>query len=566
MNNTFMKIENNMADSAGSAVNSEDMNMEVTQVSEGKNMDVVAPVSDWEDDSDDGDDVFDSPRYEEDDEEAAIVAKQMAEIEAAKNAALKKANAAKQKQDAARNKQLARNKKVKAAKPTLILQEYKWLDPLLHGSDSALKGDVIFKTFPIAVQKAMWTLLEKSRQEYNHRINRTMEKINAIGYDGSGEGDETEGGIIKSQERKLIDKLDQIWRTNKTEAQEWSASVRGVSTSSLHAVLTSPRDTNSLMSELVGESPVTPVQRDDSVQSKNAMIAADIMASIGRGYSPRSETSTCVEDAGAGSVACEAYSAHRERIEGFDKLANAANEDPSKRTCTRPCISFKTGKPCPHRAKGRTCNWAHSLEEFKPNRCAFPTSCKFFDKKGGACECAHIVDDEWETPRQVMERLLECGSLIKPLPEKDDEPEITKKSANIGAVEAKMSVDEKRAITQEHREQLARLNSKYMTPVPTESTQRRAVASKAPDVGPAPKDKVWNCHSIDADKPHEKTDTIEKEIDVSSDKTSTNTPSCKSTVIGRACIKCSKNDVQDIIKALITNGISLDNVVFDTVN
>jgi len=199
---------------------------------------------------------------------------------------------------------------------------------------------------------------------------------------------------------------------------------------------------------------------------------ADIMAGVGRG---RDSTAPCVEPP-------------TERDVGFDVMAKAKEEakaNPQAFSCTRPCEEFKTGVPCRHRAQGRTCNWGHCVAQLQPKKCAWPTECNKAYKKNGACECAHFMDGRLESPKEVMDRLFQCQTLIKPLPATEVVVEKRKTTA-VAAVNSNMSAVDKRAATRKHREQLDELKKRDQPIV-----QRRPVVhTGTKGVGPAP-EKVW---------------------------------------------------------------------------
>ena len=524
----------NMAAAGFGGCDGELMNIEVTSASENKNMDeakVAKPeeeLDEWEleleDDDEDDDEEQGAAAYVEDDEEAANVAKQMEEIEAAQKAALAKRRDGDAKQNAARAKQLQDNKKRAARKPTLGLGPYTWLEALARGKDALITADMVYKSYGIGMQKALVALVDKSREAISHREGKTFEKMASIGYGGGGEGDETEGNIIKSQEKKLAERLSQIWRTKTTEAKEWAASVRGEKKMKAAA---SP-STGQTTSE---QKPVSPVRAGQTGPAPNDNMFEDIMGMLAR--PPRDPRPV-------------QHVQSNERDAGFDRMAKAkadAVTDPRKLVCTRPCNEFKTGKPCVHIAGGKCCNWGHSLDRFQPKKCAWPTTCNKWMKRQGACECAHEVDGVVETPRAVMERLLACGSLVKPMP--DTEPVMVKKpvSPTVAAVQSRMSVDEKRAATHKHREQLAMLNKKeeYVQ-------QRRAFVEKRPDVGKAPVN-AWS-------KP-----VIREPV-----KTVTDTSPVSSGVSSpKPVLRCSPAMAIEMLREMTKAGIATESVVIEII-
>jgi hypothetical protein len=143
-----------------------------------------------------------------------------------------------------------------------------------------------------------------------------------------------------------------------------------------------------------------------------------------------------------------------------------------------------------------------------------------------------------------MERLLACGSLVKPMP--DTEPVMVKKptSPTVAAVQPRMSVDEKRAATHKHREQLAMLNKKE------ESVQhpRRAFVDKRPDVGKAPVN-VWN-------KPvfREPEKTVADTSPVSS---GANSP--------KPVLKCTPAMAVEMLREMAKAGIATESVVIEII-
>ena len=461
-------------------------NIKVTSASENKNknMDEVRvakpevanpeeELDEWE--LEDDEEEQGAPTYVDDDEEEQNVREQLAEIEAARKAALTKRRESNAKQDAARAKQLRDNKTRAARKPTLGLGPYTWLDALVRGKDADIAADETYQSYGVAMQKGLMALVGKSREAISYRESRTFEKIAAIGYDGGGEGDETEGNIIKSQEKKLADRLSQIWKTMTTEAKEWAASVRGEKKMKAAASPSAGQTTSE-------QKPVSPVQAGQTESAPNDSMFQNILGMLAR--PPR-------DPRPAQQPVQQPVQQPNERDAGFDRMAKAkadAETDPRKLVCTRPCNEFKTGKPCPHREGGKHCNWGHSLDRFRPKKCAWPTTCNTWMKRQGACECAHVVNGVVETPRAVMERLLACRSLVKPMPE--TEPVMKKPtSQTVAAVQPQMSVDEKRAATHKHREQLKQMSGGGGGGV---YQQRRAFVENPPDVGKPPSENPWS--------------------------------------------------------------------------
>ena len=513
-------------------------NIKVTSTSENKNIDEVRvanpeeELDDWEREADEEEQV--ASAYVEDDEEAANVAKQMAEIEAAQKAALEKRREAEAKQNAARAKQLRDNKKRAARKPTLGLGPYTWLDALARGSDAIITADLLFKSYRIAVQKGLMALVGKSREAISYREGRTFEKMASIGYDGGGEGDETEGNIIKSQEKKLADRLSQIWKTMTTEAKEWAASVRGEKKMKAAASPSAGQTTSE-------QKPVSPVQAGQTGPAPNNNMFEDIMGMLAR--PPR--------DPRPVQPVQQPVQQPNERDAGFDRMAKAkadAETDPRKLICTRPCNEFKTGKPCVHIAGGKRCNWGHSLDRFQPKKCAWPTTCNKWMKRQGACECAHEVDGVVETPQAVMERLLACGSLVKPMPE--TEPVMVKKptSPTVAAVQPRMSVDEKRAATHKHREQLMQMSGGGGV-----DQQRRAFVEIRPNVGKAPSENPWS-------KPVMRMPVKHVEDDIPREKVEPTTVSQSKPVL-----RCTPAMAAEMLLELKKAGIAADTVVLEII-
>ena len=163
------------------------------------------------------------------------------------------------------------------------------------------------------------------------------------------------------------------------------------------------------------------------------------------------------------------------RTEGFElmkKRAEEARENPILAQCTRVCDSFKTGKECRH---GERCRYAHSLEELAPRRCAFGTECrKIHAKTGNVCECSHPKEDgTWETAAEVVARM----NLRVPLPLKR---EIVSLSEPVGPITNKMTLEERRAVANKHREQLARMERK------PEVVEKLTVNVENKEISPAP--------------------------------------------------------------------------------
>lgn len=427
------------AGSAGVAVNSK--NIGVMSASESKNMYEVQTamsdddaVSDWELEEEESSPVSMKAAAEWD-EEMALEEEQMAAVRKAQAKALAAREEIERKQKANHDKQMKQNVKRASSKPKLEMGNFAWLTPLVTAQDSKITQDSVFRGFSKVIQARVMELVSQSRETINIRTEKAELKISAIGYDGGGEGDDTEGQIITSQSKKMVERLAMTWRTTMSEAKEVAASLTMTPVVKVAPV----------------ESPVakaaTPVEKpvqmpESPVKSKE--LAAEIM----EGFVVKSQYSPSV-------CGCE-------RDEGFDIMAKAkaqAKSNPAAFTCSRPCEEFKTGRPCRHRAAGRVCNWGHALDNFVPKKCAWPTSCNKWQKKSGACECAHVIDGVLETPRQVMERLLSTQTLKKPLPETEKKV-VVEKSAAVGVVTAQMTADEKRAVARKHREQLDRLNKK----------------------------------------------------------------------------------------------------------
>jgi hypothetical protein len=442
------------ADSAGVAVN---LNIKVMSASESKNMDEEqtaksgpgSPVSDWEDEAEPTQTGWED---DEDDEE-----QQMAAVRKATLKAILAKEEAEKKQQANHSKQMKRKDKRAASKPTLEFGAFAWLGALTSGADAKIIDDKVYRGFPVAVKKRLMAMIVQSRDAVSFREEKTHIKISAIGYDGGGEGDETEGQIVKEQSKKLADKFALIWRTTTIEAKNWASSVRGEA----------PAAAAPVIAKVVEE--VKAVAKH--VSPKDAMVA-DIMAGVGRG---RDSTAPCMEQP-------------TERDAGFDVMAKAKEQaklNPQAFRCTRPCEEFKTGVPCRHRAQGRKCNWGHCVDQMLPKKCAWPTECNKAYKKNGACECAHFMDGRLESPAEVMDRLFQCNTLVKLLPVTEVVGEKVKPIA-VAAVNSSMSLVDKRAATRKHREQLDEL-TKRAQPV----VQRRPVVhTGTKGVGPAP-EKVW---------------------------------------------------------------------------
>jgi len=424
-------------------------------------------VSDWEDELDEEEpvDCAVSALQAEWDDESALEEQQMAEIRKADEKKQAAAKEVEKKQQANHAKQMKANKKRSAAKPKLEFGPYAWLVGLTAGTDSKITEDTVFKGFAIPVQKRLLSMIQQSREAINHREAKAHEKISAIGYDGGGQGDETEIQILRGQSKKLTERFAQIWRTTTTEAKAWSASVKGEK-----------------------KSPVTSSPGASSV-------VADIMSAIGRGTGLIAPATTPESTPKAAATA--ATPQQTERNAGFDIMAQAKKEaasNPAQFQCSRVCKSTRVGQQpvCPHRAKGNCCNWAHSVEQLKPKKCAWPTECNKWKKKGAACECAHLINGEWETSQAVLQRLLETEVLAKALPLQDTwKPRAKASAPTVAAVNAKMTQEEKRAATQKHREQLAALNADKSKGA--RGKQRTAgVVRQPPKVGPPPKaGTVW---------------------------------------------------------------------------
>ena len=163
------------------------------------------------------------------------------------------------------------------------------------------------------------------------------------------------------------------------------------------------------------------------------------------------------------------------RTEGFEVMkqrADEARENPMVAKCTRVCESFKTGKSCRH---GERCRYAHSLEELVPRRCVFGTECrKIHTSTGNVCECSHPKEDgTWETAAEVIERM----NLRVPLPLKR---EVVSPSEPVGPITNKMTFEEKRAVADKHREQLARMERK------PEVVEKLTVNVENKEISPAP--------------------------------------------------------------------------------
>ena len=464
--------EKNMTGPVGSAVN---LNIEVTQVSEG-NVNIETPVSDWEDEYDEEvDSVSDDISNEWDNEEADVEA-QMAEVRAAaaKVAAAKAAVEEKQQNNHA--KQVNKNAKKYAGKPKLDLGKYNWLYTLTNATDGKIAADAVFTGFGIATQKRIMALVVQSRDAIDHRSGKVHEKVSALAWDGGGQGDESELQIVRGQSRKLIARLDEIWRTGTGEALSVSESMTS-KPAAPKAVekpveqVTKPVEQVTKPVEQPVEKPVEQVTKpveqvtkpveqpveqsveDDeswtTVQRKKT-IAANIKAMIGIGE---------VKD-------CESpiQEVRSERECGFDLMAQArqqAHINPTAFTCSRPCEEFKTGKSCRHRAAGKRCNWGHCIAHLKPRECAWPTSCKKMHNKTGACECAHVIDGVLETAQDVMNRLYKCGTLKKMLPPTEHITPVHVSTAPV--VSARMNREEQRDAARAHRAQLEQLNKKNIS-------------------------------------------------------------------------------------------------------
>ena len=83
----------------------------------------------------------------------------------------------------------------------------------------------------------------------------------------------------------------------------------------------------------------------------------------------------------------------------------------------RVCNSFRTGEPCIHMAQGKTCFFAHSIEQLKCGviQCAYGDKC--YRKEHGhhrPCECLH--------PGETVEELVDRLNLVIPLPLVCEEP------------------------------------------------------------------------------------------------------------------------------------------------
>ena len=456
--------EKNMTGPVGSAVN---LNIEVTQVSEG-NVNIETPVSDWEDEYDEEvDSVSDDISNEWDNEEADVEA-QMAEVRAAaaKVAAAKAAVEEKQQNNHA--KQVNKNAKKYAGKPKLDLGKYTWLYTLTNATDGKIAADAVFARFGIATQKRIMALVVQSRDAIDHRSGKVHEKVSALAWDGGGQGDESELQIVRAQSKKLIARLDEIWRTGTGEASSVSESM--APKPAAPKAVEQPVEQSTKPVEPVAKrvqqpveqitKPVEPVTKpveqsveDDeswtTVQRKKA-IAANIKAMIGIG-----EVENCESPI---------QEVRSERECGFDLMAQArqqAHINPTAFTCSRPCEEFKTGKPCRHRAAGKRCNWGHCIAHLKPRECAWPTSCKKMHNKTGACECAHVIDGVLETGQDVMNRLYKCGTLKKMLPPTEHITPVHVSTAPV--VSARMNREEQRDAARAHRAQLEQLNKKIVS-------------------------------------------------------------------------------------------------------
>ncbi len=276
------------------------------------------------------------------------------------------------------------------------------------------------------------------------------------------------------------------------------------------------------------QKPVSPVQAGQTALTPKEAVVADIMASVGR----KPPTPCC------------------ERDTGFDIMAQAkaqARERPQTLCCSRPCNEFKTGKPCVHIAGGKRCNWGHSLDRFQPKKCAWPNTCNKFEKRQGACECAHVVGGELETPLQVQERLLKCGSMVKAMPATYTAPNTRKKSGSVvSAVQPGMSADEKRAATQKHREQLVALNKAKETP---SQPQRRAMVDQRPLVGKAPA-KAWG-----GNRPNKPAVVTSRTASPASSEASSPKP----------VLKCTPAMAIEMLQQMAKAGIAADTVVIEIV-
>ena len=398
---------------------------------------------------------------------------------------------------------------------------YEYVRILLKTKKEKIQEDQVYGEFSLTMKASVMHAIDESSNAVSKRINKMNCAISESYTQGGDEGDVDEIGVRKEHSKKLVKQFKTIWRVSdvieasknlsdslngfvkvgkrnfKNEVADIMAAIhnnqsvsRGSSacpTPSAYESSTyeSTAYESSAYESTAYESSTCPTPYDNSARQtpyeSPATPSAFINLNKDRSKNLRnvlkSSTSSINSEEPMQNVEqnVEQHVEQEMRTEGFEVMkqrADEARENPMVAKCTRVCESFKTGKQCRH---GERCRYAHSLEELVPRKCAFGHECrKIHAKTGNVCECSHPKEDgTWETAAEVIERM----NLKVPLPLKR---EVVSPSEPVGPITNKMTVEEKRAVADKHREQLARMERK------PEVVEKLTVNVEHKEISPAP--------------------------------------------------------------------------------
>ena len=379
---------------------------------------------------------------------------------------------------------------------------YEYVRILLKTKKEKIQEDQVYGEFSNTMKATVMHAIDESSNAISKRINKMNCAISEAYTQGGDEGDLDEIGVRKEHSKKLVKQFKTIWRVSdvieasknlsdslngfvKVGKQNYKNEVADIM-AAIHNNQSVSRGssacpTPSAYESSAYESSTCPTPYDNSAR-QTPYESPDTPSAFINLNKDRSKNLRKVLKSSTSSINSEEPMQHVEqhveqemRTEGFELMkqrADEARENPMVVKCTRVCESFKTGKQCRH---GERCRYAHSLEELLPRKCAFGHECrKIHAKTGNVCECSHPKEDgTFETAAEVIERM----NLRVPLPL---EREVVSPSEPVGPITNKMTVEEKRAVADKHREQLARMERKH------EVVEKLTVNVEHKEISPAP--------------------------------------------------------------------------------